>query len=84
MSGGHQSIQQNRLLLSGPLKWVEEVRLKGAVICSDSASVLETLEKRNLGARPDIVIKLLILVYRIQKVWSVSWVSLGTCPRGGS
>ena len=49
------------------LQWVEEVRMRRAVICSDSASVLMALRDNNPGARPDLVVELLTLLYRIEQ-----------------
>ena len=50
------------------MKWVEEVRPGPAVICSDSASVLLTLREGGLGARSDLMVELLTLMYRIEQV----------------
>ena len=48
------------------MQWAEEVRPGPVVICSDSASVLMTLRKGGLGARSDLMVELLILMYRIE------------------
>ena len=37
------------------------------VICSDSASVLMTLKELGLGARSDLMVELLTLMYRIEQ-----------------
>jgi len=49
------------------LKWVDEVQPRRAVICSDSASVLKTLGGYNMGARPDLFMELMVLLYKIEK-----------------
>lgn len=49
------------------LKWIEEVQPRRAVICSDSASVLKTLGGSNMGARPDLFMELMVLLYKIEK-----------------
>ena len=48
------------------LQWVEEVKSSQTVICSDSASVLMTLRGGSLGGRSDLVVELLVLLYRIE------------------
>ena len=50
-----------------------------AVICSDSASVLKTLIGSNWGARPDLVMEVMALLYKIEKAGGLVgflWVSV--------
>ena len=49
------------------MQWAEEVRPGPVVICSDSASVLMTLRDGGLGARSDLMVELLTLMYRIEQ-----------------
>ena len=49
------------------LKWVEEVKPSQVVICSDSASVLMSMEEGKLGARSDLMVELLVLLYKIER-----------------
>ena len=49
------------------LEWVEEVQPGQVVVCSDSAAVLMTLGEGKLGVRSDLVVELLVLLYKIEK-----------------
>ena len=48
------------------MQWAEEVRPGPVVICSDYASVMMTLREGGLGARSDLMVELLTLMYRIE------------------
>ena len=48
------------------MQWAE-VRPGPVVICSDYASVLMTLREGGLGARSDLMVELLTLMYRIEQ-----------------
>ena len=67
LSEGVSVFTTELLAIIWALKWVEEVKPGQVVICSDSASVLMAMGEGKLGARSDLMVELLVMLFKIEK-----------------
>jgi len=49
------------------VRWVEDNKREYSVICSDSAATLNTIKNMKTKARPDLLVEILQVLYRIHK-----------------